>query len=355
MAAAGRRFLTVEARAVRYHKHGHPTKVLRLETVKLDSASMKPSEVLVQMLAAPITPGDAQQIAGFEGKAPSFPRAGGNEGVGVVVEAGASSKLAKGDVVVASSAGVGTWATHVVAEGGAFTKVAGAAPGSSEAFSVEAAAAAVGAPLTAKALLATVSLAAGDVVVLNNGASAVGQAVIQYAAAAGVRTVVIAPKASVADWANAVYHLQGLGATVVVDSGLAGTPAFGKLLADLPAPKLGINGSGGACFRSVAAAVAPGATVVTYAGKAVTVPLSTLVSKGVSLRGFSLARHLAGLGKAERDAAVNAAIGDVRGDKGAPVKLLLAREPLADFLPHALARAAKPASTERTVVAVMPK
>lgn len=39
----------------------------------------------------------------------------------------------------------------------------------------------------------------------------------------------------------------------------------------------------------------------------------------------------------------------------APVKLLLAREPLADFLPHALARAYKPASTERTVVAVMPK
>ena len=197
----------------------------------------------------------------------------------MVLEAGPSSKLAKGDVVVASSAGVGTWSSHVIAEGGAFTKVSGAAPGSSEAFSVEAAATAVAAPLTAKAILASVPLAAGDTVLLNNGASAVGQALIQYAAAAGLRTVAIVPKASVSDWANAVYHLQGLGATIVVDSGLAGTPAFAKLLADLPPAKLGVNGSGGACFKAVASAVAPGATVVTYAGQAVHVPLSTLVSK----------------------------------------------------------------------------
>lgn len=39
----------------------------------------------------------------------------------------------------------------------------------------------------------------------------------------------------------------------------------------------------------------------------------------------------------------------------APLKLLVAREPLADFVPHALARAYKPTAAERTVVAVMPK
>jgi NADPH:quinone reductase-like Zn-dependent oxidoreductase len=249
---------------------------------------MKPSDALVQMIAAPITPGDWQQvrwpwrarrkrgaaaatalsrcsaacrqsahhclpprcrhrclvtchpptralqITGLEGKAPSLPRAGGNEGVGVVLEAGAGSKLAKGDFVVASAPGVGTWASHVIADGGAWTKVAGGAPGASPAFPPEAAAVAVAAPLSAKALLASVPLAAGDVVVQNNAASAVGQAVIQYAAAAGLRTVNIVPKGSVADWGTAVAHLQGLGGTIVVDEAYARTPAFGKLLADLP-------------------------------------------------------------------------------------------------------------------------
>jgi hypothetical protein len=128
-------------------------------------------------------------------------------------------------------------------------------------------------------------------------------------------------------------------------------------------------------------------------------PTAPVPPQGITLKGFSLSKHLAGLGKAERDAAINAAVADVRGDKGgeytlplphrvatarnrhrarlplplsteraapppifphvypaaAPLKLLVAREPLADFVPHALARAYKPTAAERTVVAVMPK
>lgn len=69
---------------------------------------MKPTEALVKMLAAPITPADVSQISGFEGKANGFPRVAGNEGVGVVVEVGSGVKgLAKGDYVVASRSGLG--------------------------------------------------------------------------------------------------------------------------------------------------------------------------------------------------------------------------------------------------------
>lgn len=62
------------------------------------------------MVAAPITPVDLAQVSG-SGAFPSsgsLPRVGGNEGLGVVEEAGASSGLKKGDVVVASGASVGT-------------------------------------------------------------------------------------------------------------------------------------------------------------------------------------------------------------------------------------------------------
>jgi NADPH:quinone reductase-like Zn-dependent oxidoreductase len=75
--------------------------------VQLDSTKMKASDVFVKMVAAPITPVDLAQVTGFAGKAPAFPRVGGNEGVGIVEDAGASSGLKKGDVVVASKGGVG--------------------------------------------------------------------------------------------------------------------------------------------------------------------------------------------------------------------------------------------------------
>jgi len=92
---------------VRYHKHGHPSAVLQVESVTLDSASVGAADVLVRMVCAPLTALDVAAVTGFGGKAPAFPRVGGNEGLGVVEQAGASSGLAKGDVVVASKPGIG--------------------------------------------------------------------------------------------------------------------------------------------------------------------------------------------------------------------------------------------------------
>ena len=94
---------------MRYHKHGHPTAVLQVESVTLDTASVGAGDVLVRMVAAPLTALDVAAVTGFGGRAPAFPRVGGNEGLGIVEQAGASSGLAKGDVVVASKPGVGAY------------------------------------------------------------------------------------------------------------------------------------------------------------------------------------------------------------------------------------------------------
>ncbi len=80
----------------------------RVEKFKLDSAGLKANEIVVKMVAAPITPVDLAQISGYAGKA-AGPRVGGNEGVGIVEEAGASSGLKKGDMVAASRLGVGAY------------------------------------------------------------------------------------------------------------------------------------------------------------------------------------------------------------------------------------------------------
>ena len=92
---------------MRYSRHGHPLSVLSFDTITLDTTSIRPNDVLVKMIAAPVTALDVGQVTGFAGASSSFPRVGGTEGLGVVEEAGSSSGLKKGDVVVSSKGGVG--------------------------------------------------------------------------------------------------------------------------------------------------------------------------------------------------------------------------------------------------------
>lgn len=120
-----------------------------METVKLDTATMPSTSVLVRMLAAPIAPVDLAQVAGSA----SFPSSGGrvcgNEGVGVVEEAGSGSGLVKGSIVVPNTGGLGTWATHVISPGASWTAV----PDSVAKGAIEPVAAGVAPYLAAKHLL----------------------------------------------------------------------------------------------------------------------------------------------------------------------------------------------------------
>jgi NADPH:quinone reductase-like Zn-dependent oxidoreductase len=149
-----------------------------------------------------------------------------------------------------------------------------------------------------------------------------------------------------------------IAAHVVDEAFAASTPKFHRLLSDLPAASLGLNGAGGSAASSVLKALGNGATMISYGamkgGEAVRVPADAFVTRGITLKGFSLADTLAAMGsKDKRDAAVREVVSDVSGgEKNAKVRMLLAREPFADFT-HALARAMQ--SGERKVVLVMPK
>lgn len=133
---------------------------------------------------------------------------------------------------------------------------------------------------------------------------------------------------------------------IVVDEEFARTREFEKLLSDLPAPKLGLNSVGGASAATVARALGDGATLVSFGAvsrKPLSLPTSLLISKDLTLRGFSLSRWLEKASAAERAAFVSEAT-------SSGVKQLLAREPFADFT-HALSRAQT--ASERKVVVVM--
>lgn len=68
------------------------------------------------------------------------------------------------------------------------------------------------------------------------------------------------------------------------------TPEYKKLVSNLPKPKLAINCVGGDSATDLARALGDGGHLVTYgsvARNAVTVPTSALVSKNITLSGFS--------------------------------------------------------------------
>jgi trans-2-enoyl-CoA reductase len=225
------------------------------------------------------------------------------------------------------------------------------------------AAASVAPLVTAKHLLgdfAAGGLKAGDALVQSGADGLVGQAVVQLAAAKGVKTVNIARGSPAGGWAKLSEHLQGLGATAVVSEEAADKHAFRRLLADLAPAKLGLNGTGGAAAGAVARALGEGATLVSYGGSAASggrasalqLPLSLFAQKDLTAKGFSLDRALSQQPKAARDAAAREAVAAAASGK---VRLLVAREPFKDFaavLPRALAAVSvhKGGVAERQVV-----
>ena len=69
--------------ALRYHEHGKPIEVLRLE--KLSISPCASGEVTIQMEAAALHPSDIGLIVGSYGTLRSLPTVAGREGVGTFV------------------------------------------------------------------------------------------------------------------------------------------------------------------------------------------------------------------------------------------------------------------------------
>ncbi len=255
--------------------------------------SAKTSQVVVRMLAAPVHELDAAVVSGRAGR---FVGTAGNEGVGVVTSVGAGvNNIAVNDWVVPAAAGLGTFAEYVVADASKLSVVPN---------DIRVADAALIGGTAATALRLLSDFGATGSVIQNNANGPVGQAIVQIAKARGIMTINIIPDGPDAD--AAVEHLYSLGADIVVTESFAASAKFGPLVADLPAPSLGINGSGGASATTVARTVAEGSTVVTYGGSAaVQVPTSLLVSRGLSLIGFSLGRWYAKSSPAARASATS--------------------------------------------------
>lgn len=191
----------------------------------------------------------------------------------------------------------GTWRTHAIAEEGELIKVdKSIAPEYLACMAVN--------PCTAVRLLDDfVKLDKGDVIIQNGANSTVGVAVMQIAAARGIKTINIIRERP--DHAHMVEKLKQYGGYIVDTDSYLSTPQFKRLIADLPKPKLALNCTGGPVVTDMARLLDDGATVVTYgamARKPITVPASLMLFKDIKLRGFWLSKWLETHSAAERDA-----------------------------------------------------
>ena len=268
--------------AVTYKTHGDPKKVLEGKELSLPS-KIKDNQVLIKMLMAPINPADINMIEGTYMIKPPLPAVVGNEGVGEIIDVGSNVKNFKvGDWTLPVDSGSGTWQTYTVCDEKSLQKIPNDIP------AISAATIAVN-PCTAYRMMKDfVKLEPGDVVIQNGANSAVGQAVIQLAAAWGLRTVNIVRNRPDID--NLVTTLKSQGATHVVTQEFCRTPEMKTLMKEMgKPPKLGLNCVGGKAATELIRNLATNGYMVTYGGMSrepVTVPTGAFIFKSLKLHGF---------------------------------------------------------------------
>nr|CAI9702862.1 unnamed protein product [Rangifer tarandus platyrhynchus] len=271
-------------RALVYGHHGDPAKVVELKNLEL--AAVGGSDVHVKMLAAPINPSDINMIQGNYGLLPQLPAVGGNEGVGQVIAVGSSVTGVKpGDWVIPANPGLGTWRTEAVFGEEELITVPSDIPLQS--------AATLGVnPCTAYRMLMDFErLQPGDSVIQNASNSGVGQAVIQIAAALGLRTINVLRDRP--DLQKLTDRLKNLGADHVVTEEELRKHEMKSFFKDMPQPRLALNCVGGKSATELLRHLAPGGTMVTYGGMAkqpVIASVSQLIFKDLKLRGFWLSQ-----------------------------------------------------------------
>ncbi|CAG0897320.1 unnamed protein product [Cyprideis torosa] len=270
----------VQGTRLKYPRLGEPVDVMEIEDFSTPE-SLKPNEVLVQMLISPINPADINTVQGVYPIKKDLPAVPGNEGVGKVIKIGSEvSSLSVNDHVLPSRAALGLWCTHLVEPEEDWVKIPSDLP-------LEHAATLAVNPCTAYRMLEDfVELEPEKDWIIQNGSnSAVGQAVIQLAKLKGVHTINIIRNRPYLEEMKS--HLQTLGADMVVTEEEARSLDLRSL--GIPAPKLSFNCVAGRSGLDMFRMMAKKGVLVIYGGMSkqpLSVPVGPLIFKDITVRGF---------------------------------------------------------------------
>ena len=264
-------------RAVQLIAFGNPAESLAFVQIQ-EPAAPGPGQVLIGVEFSPINLNDLLVVRGLYPLRPTLPSVIGNEGVGRILAIGPGvENVRAGDRVLTPLYGF-AWAERiVVAAEGLFALPTDVDPQQLAMLTIN--------PPTAALLLSEfVDLAPGDWVVQNASNSGVGRAVIAFAKARGFKTVNLARRAELVD------ELKALGGDLVIVV-TPDDPNRVKAALGTAAPRLAIDGIGGASAATLVNLLGRDSTLVAYAalGNA-PIPISALalIFKRISVRGFFL-------------------------------------------------------------------
>jgi len=268
-------------RAVRLERFGGDYD--ELKAVEVPRPEAAGGRVLVRMSVAAVNPLDDTVRRGYFPAAKEPPLVLGNEGVGIVVDPGASGFAEGARVMVSGAYGVmqdGTWREYAAAEPGDLVP----APAS---LSDEEAAGVPVVWLTAQLALTYLGgFSPGQTVLVPAVGGAVGNAAVQLARAQGAARVV-----TTAGSAEKAERARSLGYEDVIDLSQESLGAGVARLTGGEGVDLAINSPGGEVTGQALAALKAGGTLVTLgysAGTEATVGLLDLISKNARVLGFNL-------------------------------------------------------------------
>jgi mitochondrial enoyl-[acyl-carrier protein] reductase / trans-2-enoyl-CoA reductase len=258
---------------------GKPTEVLSVREIACPQPGE--SDLLLEMLAAPVNPADLNVIEGKYGELPTLPAVIGNEGVGRVTALGSkAAEFSVGDLVLPMHRG--TWAQFMLASSAEAVRL----PGEMDIF--QAAMLSVN-PVSAWGMLESfVSLQHGDWIAQNAANSAVGRCVIQIARSRGWKTLNVVRRPEV------IEDLKAIGADVVVLEGRDLREVSLEFCGTAGA-RLALNAVGGASALNLANALADQGTLVTYGAMArqpLKIPNGLLIFRNLEFKGFWVSRWL---------------------------------------------------------------
>ncbi len=267
-----------------------PNPVDVIEAVECDKPVLEQGQVLLELLASPINPSDVLTLTGQYGILPPLPAIGGNEGVAKVAEVGPGVEGLPVGQTVLLPVGIGTWQTHIVAS------AAKLVPLPNEADPVQLSMVTINPPTASLMLSEFVDLKEGDWVIQNAANSGVGNYLIKLAKMRGLKTVNIVRRESL------VQPLLDQGADVVVVDGddLHERVAQATENANI---QLGIDAIGGPATARLGACLGNDATLVNYgmmSGVPCELPASLMVFKGITVKGFWLAKWFEKASKQEQ-------------------------------------------------------
>lgn len=256
-----------------YSRFGQPEHVLTTEEVARPEP--RPGAVLVRMVLSPIHNHDLMTIAGQYGFKPDLPAVPGTEAVGVVEALGEGVENLQVGQRVAGGA-QSTWAQYYLADARRLVPVP-------ESVDDATACQLVSMPLSAKMLLDTLGVAAGQWIALNAANGAVGKLVAQYGAALGIKVLGLVRRA------DAVEELAALGFDTVVATEGEGWQDKVRAITDGAPIVRGVESLGGEGAAQLLSILADGAELISFGAmtaRPLQISAADLLFRGITVKGF---------------------------------------------------------------------